>query len=141
MTVAGLPALNATLNAASAVLLLLGYAFIRRRRVGAHRACMLAALLTSTLFLSSYLYYHAHVGSVPFRGGGLLRVVYFAILIPHTALAGTVVPLALVTAARALRGDFPRHIAVARVTLPIWLFVSVSGVAVYVMLYHWPLPR
>ncbi len=102
---------------------------------------MLAALLTSTLFLSSYLYYHAHVGSVPFRRGGLLRVVYFAVLIPHTVLAGAVVPLALLTAARALRGDFPRHVAVARVTLPIWLFVSVSGVAVYVMLYRWPLPR
>ncbi len=141
MTIAALPTLNAALNATSVVLLLSGYAFIRRRRVEAHRACMLLAALTSTLFLGSYIVYHAHVGSVPFRGQGPIRPVYFAILISHTVLAAAIVPLVAVTLFRALRLDFRRHAAIARVTLPIWLYVSITGVVVYLMIYHWPLPR
>jgi uncharacterized membrane protein YozB (DUF420 family) len=138
VSVADLPTVNALLNAASAVLLIAGYRFIRRRRIGAHRLCMLLALLASALFLSSYLYHHARVGLVPFRGHGLARFVYLAILIPHTALAMAIVPLALVTVTRALRGDLLRHVRIARITLPLWLFVSVTGVMVYLMLYHWP---
>ena len=133
-----LPTLNAALNASSALLLLTGYAFIRRRRVEAHRLCMLLALLCSTLFLASYLYYHYQVGSVPYRGTGLPRVAYFAILITHTILAVAIVPLVLVTVTRALRGRFERHAAIARITLPLWLYVSVTGVVVYVMLYRLP---
>jgi uncharacterized membrane protein YozB (DUF420 family) len=131
-----LPAVNATLNATSAVLLALGYVCIRRRRVAAHRAFMLLALLASTLFLGCYLYYHARVGSVPFRGTGWLRPVYFAILVSHTILAAAIVPLVAVTVTRAARGRFDRHVAIARWTLPIWLYVSVTGVVVYWMLYH-----
>jgi len=136
MTLTDLPALNAALNALSASLLALGYGFIRRGRVGAHRACMLAAFTSSTLFLAGYLVYHARVGSVPFRGIGWVRPVYFTILISHTILATAVVPLALITLARALKGRFDRHAAIARFTLPIWLYVSVTGVVVYLMLYH-----
>ena len=136
MRLALLPTLNAGLNATSAVLLGFGYFFIRRRRIQAHRLSMLLALLCSTLFLGSYLYYHAHVGSVPFRGLGWLRPVYFTILISHTTLAAAIVPLVAVTVARAIRGDFARHAAIARVTLPIWIYVSVTGVIVYLMLYH-----
>jgi uncharacterized membrane protein YozB (DUF420 family) len=131
-----LPTLNAALNALSAVLLLAGWASIRRRRIGAHRACMLAALACSMLFLVSYVIYHARAGSVPFTGTGWLRTVYFAVLIPHVLLAAVILPLALLTAARALRGEFARHAALARITLPIWLYVSVTGVIVYLMLYH-----
>ncbi len=136
MTYASLPALNAVLNATAATLLVLGYRFIRRRRVGAHRACMLLAVLASSVFLTSYLVYHARVGSVPFRGGGWARPLYFAILISHTVLAAAIVPLVAVTLARALRGRFDRHAAIARWTLPIWLYVSVTGVVVYLMLYR-----
>ncbi|HXH28204.1 MAG TPA: DUF420 domain-containing protein, partial [Candidatus Polarisedimenticolia bacterium] len=128
--------LNASLNALSALLLVAGYASIRRRRVAAHRACMLAALASSTLFLLSYVVYHARVGSVPFTGSGWLRPVYFAVLIPHIVLAAAILPLALVTVTRALRGRFERHASLARITLPIWLYVSVTGVIVYLMLYH-----
>jgi len=135
MTVGDLPALNASLNAASAILLGSGYICIRRRRVGAHRACMLLALLTSTLFLVSYLTYHYHAGSVPYRGTGWSRPFYFALLISHTILAATVVPLALVTVTRALRKRFDRHVRIARLTLPIWIYVSVTGVVIYLMLY------
>ncbi len=135
MTLASLPALNAALNATSAVFLVAGFGFIRRGRIGAHRACMLAAFATSTLFLVSYLVYHARVGSVPYRGTGWHRPLYFSILIPHTILAASIVPLAILTLKRALGGDFARHARLARVTLPIWLYVSVSGVAVYLMLY------
>ena len=133
-----LPTLNAVLNAASALLLLAGYAFIRKRRVEAHRRCMLLALSCSALFLASYLYYHYQVGSVAYRGTGVLRAAYFAILISHTILAVAIVPLVLVTVARALRGRFDRHAAIARFTLPLWLYVSVTGVVVYVMLYRLP---
>ena len=135
MTVSDLPALNASLNGTSAVLLCAGYFFIRRRRIAAHRACMLLALLTSALFLASYLVYHYHVGSVPYRGGGWTRPLYFTLLTSHTILAAAVVPLALVTVVRAARRRFDRHVAVARYTLPIWFYVSVTGVVIYLMLY------
>jgi len=130
-----LPALNAGLNTLSFVLLIAGYICIRRRRLVAHRICMLAAFLVSILFLISYVIHHARVGSVPYPGGGFLRAIYFSILIPHVLLAAAIVPLALVTVWRALTGRFDRHIAIARITLPIWLFVSVSGVVIYLMLY------
>lgn len=136
MTVTDLPAINASLNGLAGLLLLCGYVFIRRGRVPQHRACMLAAFSCSVLFLISYLYYHAQVGSVRFQGTGALRTVYFAILISHTILAAAVPPLALVTLVRALRARFDRHRAIARWTLPIWLYVSATGVVVYWMLYR-----
>ncbi len=131
-----LPALNAALNGISALLLASGYLCIRRQRVTAHQVCMGSAFVTSTLFLISYLTYHYHVGSVPFGGRGWIRAAYFTILISHTILAATIVPLALVTLSRALRGRFSKHVRVARWTLPLWLYVSVTGVVVYWMLYH-----
>lgn len=131
-----LPAVNAVLNTCAAVLLLLGFVFIRQKKVAQHRACMLGAFGVSTVFLVCYLIHHARVGSVPFRGTGALRTLYFAILIPHVILAAAVVPMALTTIYRGLRGDVERHRPLARVTLPVWLFVSVSGVAVYLMLYQ-----
>ena len=136
MTLRDLPALNAALNAASAVLLATGFILIRAGRREAHKRAMVAALVCSTLFLSSYLIYHAQVGSVRFRGQGTIRLVYFAILISHTLLAVTVVPLALVTLVHALRARFDRHRRIARITLPIWGYVSVTGVIVYWMLYR-----
>jgi uncharacterized membrane protein YozB (DUF420 family) len=136
MTITDLPALNATLNATSAVLLVIGYALIRRRRIRAHRAVMLAALGVSTLFLISYLVYHANVGSRPFSGQGAIRGVYFFILITHVILAALIVPMALVTLSRALREQFDRHASLARWTLPLWLYVSLTGVIVYLMLYQ-----
>ena len=131
-----LPSVNAALNATSAVLLAFGYFFIRSGRIQAHRRCMLAALTTSALFLTSYLVYHYHVGSVPFSGRGWIRGVYFTILITHTILAVVIVPLVLVTVVRALKANFPRHRAIARWTLPLWFYVSVTGVIVYWMLYR-----
>ena len=131
-----LPALNAALNATSTVLLFVGWLFIRQRDMRRHRACMLAAFSTSALFLVSYLVYHAKVGSVPFPGQGMIRVVYFTILITHILLAATILPLALVTLSRGLAGRFDRHRAIARWTFPIWLYVSVTGVVIYVMLYR-----
>jgi uncharacterized membrane protein YozB (DUF420 family) len=131
------PAINATLNGASAVLLLIGRNFIKRGRMATHRAFMIAAVTTSTLFLISYLYYHAHVGSVRFQGQGWTRPVYFTILISHTILAAAIVPLVIITLSRALRGRFDRHRAIARWTFPLWLYVSVTGVVIYFMLYHW----
>jgi uncharacterized membrane protein YozB (DUF420 family) len=136
VTYQDLPNLNAVLNATSAVLLLTGWWLIRRGRRVAHRRAMLAALATSSLFLVSYLAYHFEVGSVRFTGQGLIRTVYFAILISHTVLAVAIVPLVLVTLARALRGRFEAHRSLARITLPLWLWVSVSGVVVYWMLYR-----
>jgi uncharacterized membrane protein YozB (DUF420 family) len=130
-----LPTLNALLNGAAGVCLAVGYYFIRRRNVTAHRRAMLTAFGLSALFLVSYLVHHARVGSVPYQGTGVLRVVYFAILIPHVLLAAAVVPLAIVTIRRGLRGQVERHRPIARITLPIWLFVSVTGVLVYLMLY------
>ena len=131
-----LPAVNATLNGISAVLLTTGYVLIRQRRIDAHRRCMLAAFATSTLFLVSYLVYHYNVGSVPFTREGPIRVVYFATLISHIVLAAVILPLALVTLRLALAGRFARHAAIARWTLPVWLYVSVTGIAVYWMLYR-----
>jgi putative membrane protein len=130
------PALNASLNGASAVLLLVGRNFIKRGRMAAHRAVMLTALVTSTLFLISYLYYHAHVGSVHFQGQGWSRPVYFTILTTHTILAVVIVPLVIITLSRALRERFDRHRVIARWTFPLWLYVSVTGVVIYFMLYH-----
>jgi len=135
VTISDLPALNASLNAASAALLATGYVFIRKRRTQAHRNCMIAALVTSAAFLTSYLVYHAHVGSVRFRGQGLVRTVYFTILVSHTILAVAIVPLIIVTATRALRARYDAHRRIARVTLPLWIYVSVTGVVVYWMLY------
>ena len=136
ITYADLPAVNASLNAISTVFLATGWMLIRRRRIEAHRACMLAAFTASALFLTSYVIYHANVGSVPFRGVGAMRILYFAILIPHVILAASVLPLALITLSRALSRRFDKHRQIARWTLPIWLFVSVTGVVVYVMLYQ-----
>ncbi len=131
-----LPAVNATLNGVAATLLAAGYVCIRRGRIDLHRRCMLAAFATSALFLVSYLVYHAQVGSRPFTGEGPVRVVYFTILVSHIFLAAAILPLAIVTLQRGLRRDDARHAALARWTLPIWLYVSVTGVAVYWMLYR-----
>jgi uncharacterized membrane protein YozB (DUF420 family) len=131
-----LPHLNAVLNGTSALFLVAGYFFIRQRIVRPHRICMLGALTASSLFLISYVIYHARVGSVRFQGDGWVRAVYLAVLISHTVLAITVVPLAIITLRRALKERFDRHRLIARWTLPIWLYVSVTGVIVYIMLYH-----
>jgi uncharacterized membrane protein YozB (DUF420 family) len=136
VTTADLPHLNALLNAIAATLLTSGYINIKRGRIGAHRACMIAAVMTSALFFVSYITYHAQVGSKPFPGTGVLRAIYFVILIPHVILAATVPPLAIITLRRGLRRDDDRHRRIARWTLPIWLFVSVTGVIVYLMLYQ-----
>jgi uncharacterized membrane protein YozB (DUF420 family) len=136
MGLSDLPALNATLNATAAVLLVIGYTFIRRGQIRRHRAAMIAACAASTLFLTSYVIYHANIGSKPFPGRGPIRVVYFTILFTHVLLAMTVLPLACITLARGLRGRFDRHVAIARWTFPIWLYVSVTGVIVYLMLYR-----
>jgi uncharacterized membrane protein YozB (DUF420 family) len=133
--VSSLPGVNAGLNSASALLLIAGYLFIRNKRIFAHKACMVSAFITSSLFLLSYLAYHYQVGSVPFRGQGWIRTIYFAILISHTVLAVLIVPLVLITLTRALKGSFDRHKRIARWTLPLWLYVSVTGVIVYCMLY------
>jgi uncharacterized membrane protein YozB (DUF420 family) len=130
------PAANAVLNGTSATLLVAGRMLIRRGKFAAHRACMIAAVVTSSVFLVSYLYYHAHVGSVHFPGHGWSRPVYFTILISHTLLAAAVPPLAIITLSRGLRSRFDRHRAIAQWTYPIWLYVSVTGVLVYVMLYQ-----
>lgn len=135
MAFTDLPTLNAALNSLAATLLAAGYLMIRQGRVEAHRACMLSAFATSTLFLVSYLVYHAKVGSVPFTGQGAIRVMYFAILISHIVLAAVVLPLALVTLSRGLKGRFESHRRIARWTLPVWLYVSITGVIVYLMLY------
>jgi uncharacterized membrane protein YozB (DUF420 family) len=133
-----LATLNACLNAAASLCLVAGFLFIRRGDRTRHRAAMLAACGLSLAFLVSYVIHHARVGSVPFRGTGAARSVYFAILVPHVILAAALVPLVLFTLARALRERFDRHRRIARVTLPVWLYVSVSGVAIYLMLYHLP---
>jgi uncharacterized membrane protein YozB (DUF420 family) len=131
-----LPAVNATLNAISTVFLTVGWLFIRQRQVDRHRLCMLGAFTTSALFLTSYVVYHANVGSVPFTGQGVIRVVYFTILITHVVLAAAILPLALITLSRALARRFDRHRKIARWTLPLWLYVSVTGVVIYMMLYR-----
>ncbi len=131
-----LPTLNAALNATSAFLLIVGYVLIRQRAVTAHTMAMLGACCTSTLFLISYLYYHAHHGVTRFPGQGWIRPVYFTLLLTHTLLAVVIVPLSIRTLYFALRGRFDRHSAIARITLPVWLYVSVTGVVVYWMLYR-----
>jgi uncharacterized membrane protein YozB (DUF420 family) len=130
------PQINATLNGTTAVLLLIGRNFIRQGRMAAHRVVMIAAFVLSTLFLTSYLYYHYHVGSVRFQGQGWSRPLYFSILISHTTLAVVIVPMVIITLSRALRERFDRHRAIARWTFPLWMYVSVTGVIVYFMLYH-----
>lgn len=131
-----LPTLNACLNATSALLLLLGFYFIRQRNIQAHRACMGGAFLVSVLFLVSYLIYHYHAGTTRFTGQGMVRLTYFTILSSHTVLAALVPFLAVITLLRALHGQYEKHRHIARWTLPIWLYVSVTGVIVYLMLYH-----
>ena len=131
-----LPHVNAILNSTSAVLLLAGYRFIRHGRINAHRNCQIAAVATSTVFLTSYLTYHFYHGATKFTGQGIVRPVYFAILLTHTILAVVIVPLILLTLYRASRKDFVRHRRIARWTLPLWLYVSVTGVIVYLMLYQ-----
>jgi putative membrane protein len=131
-----LPHLNALLNSASAILLITGYAYIRRQRVKEHRACQVSAVITSALFLISYLTYHYYHGATRFAGQGIVRVAYFTILISHTILAVVIVPMVLITLYRAVRSDFERHRRIARWTLPIWIYVSVTGVLVYLMLYQ-----
>jgi uncharacterized membrane protein YozB (DUF420 family) len=136
MTIHDLPAVNAALNALSGVLLLIAYVHIRARRIEQHRRFMLAAFTTSSLFLICYLVYHAQVGSVPFTRQGFVRQLYFGILITHVTLAATVVPLALVTLSRALKARYPQHRRIARWTFPVWMYVSITGVLVYVLLYQ-----
>jgi uncharacterized membrane protein YozB (DUF420 family) len=130
------PVINATLNGTSAVLLVTAHQQIKSGRMAAHRALMLTAVVTSTLFLISYLYYHAHVHIVYFQGHGWPRRVYLSVLYSHTILAAAIVPLVIITLSRALRERFDRHRAIARWTYPLWLYVSVTGVVIYFMLYH-----
>lgn len=130
------PVINASLNGASAVLLVIGRSFIMRGRVAAHRFTMIAAVVCSSLFLTSYLYYHYHVGSIHFQGQGWWRPLYFSILTSHTILAIVIVPMVIITLSRALRERFDQHRAIARWTFPLWLYVSVTGVIVYLMLYQ-----
>jgi uncharacterized membrane protein YozB (DUF420 family) len=131
------PALNATLNGTSAVLLLTGRGLIARGRVAAHRACMIAAVIASALFLGCYLFFHYKVGNIRFLGEGWVRPVYFTILISHVTLAIVIVPLAIITLTRGLKARFEKHRAIARWTWPLWMYVSVTGVIVYFMLYQW----
>ena len=135
-TIRFLPTLNAILNATSGILVLAGFFFIRRRQIAAHRACMIAAVCVSILFLTSYVVYHYHHGATRFQGAGLVRTLYFVILISHTILAVTIVPFVILTLRRAIKGQFARHMKIARWTFPMWLYVSVTGVIVYFMLYH-----
>jgi uncharacterized membrane protein YozB (DUF420 family) len=136
MTVHDLPAVNATLNAIAAVLLTIGFVLIRKGRIDAHRRTMIAAFVTSSLFLVCYIVYHAQVGSVRFTRQGFVRPLYFTILVTHVTLAAAILPLAIITLSRALKARYDRHRAIARWTLPIWLYVSVTGVLVYVLLYQ-----
>jgi uncharacterized membrane protein YozB (DUF420 family) len=136
VTVHDLPAVNASLNALSGILLLIGYVLIRARRIQQHRACMIAAFATSSLFLICYVVYHAQVGSVRFTRQGFVRPLYYTILITHVTLAATVLPLAIITLSRGLKARYPQHRRIARWTLPVWMYVSVTGVLVYVLLYQ-----
>ena len=136
LQVSDLPALNATLNGIAAAFLVAGYALIRQGRAQMHKRCMLGALATSTLFLISYVIYHWNAGSKPFTGTGHIRTVYFSILVSHVVLAAAILPLALITVGRGLRGHYARHVMIARWTLPVWLYVSVTGVIIYLMLYQ-----
>ena len=131
------PALIAGLNGTSAIMLVSGRYLIARGRVAAHRACMIAAVAASALFLACYVYFHAHVGDILFLGRGIWRTIYFAILIPHVVLAIVIVPMVIVTLSRGLRARYDRHRAIARWTFPLWMYVSITGVIVYFMLYRW----
>jgi uncharacterized membrane protein YozB (DUF420 family) len=131
------PALIASLNGASAVLLLVGRSLIMRGKLAAHRACMIAAVISSALFLACYVYFHAHVGDIHFLGQGVWRTIYLLVLIPHVTLAIVIVPMVIITLSRGLRGHYDKHRAIARWTWPLWMYVSVTGVLVYFMLYQW----
>ena len=134
--VSSLPQVNASLNAASALFLLIGYRFIRQGKILPHKICMVTAFICSSVFLASYLYFHYHAGVIHFQGQGWIRPIYFSILITHTVLAGVIVPLVLVTLYRALTNQFDRHRQIARWTLPLWLYVSITGVIIYWLLYR-----
>jgi uncharacterized membrane protein YozB (DUF420 family) len=138
MSISQLPILNAILNSVSAILLITGYIFIRQKKINAHRAVMISAFVTSTMFLTSYLIYHfsKELSPTKFQGQGIVRPIYFFILITHTTLAITIVPMVFVTFSRALKKRFDPHRKIARWTLPLWLYVSVTGVIVYLMLYQ-----
>lgn len=136
-SVSDLPLVNALLNSTSAILLVLGHHFMKQGRIGAHRSCMMAVFAVSTLFLTSYLVYHYQHGSEPFRGQGWIRPVYFSILLTHTVLAAAVVPMAILTLRRGLKRMDDLHKKIARWTYPVWLYVSVTGVLIYLMLYQW----
>lgn len=136
MEVTQLPALNATLNSIATLLLLFGFYFIKQKDIARHKLCMVMAFVTSCLFLVSYLIYHFQVGSVPFTKEGWIRPVYFTILISHIILAATIAPLALITLYRAWKGQYEKHRRIARWTWPIWMYVSVTGVLIYIMLYQ-----
>lgn len=131
-----LPHFQALLNTAATLLLASGYYFIRNARPGLHRACMTTALVISTIFMASYLTYHAQVGYLPFTGQGIIRPFYFTLLASHVILAAVIVPMVLTTVYFAIKGDFGRHPRVARWTLPLWLYVSVSGVVIYILGFH-----
>ncbi|MBI3006626.1 MAG: DUF420 domain-containing protein [Ignavibacteriales bacterium] len=136
ISISDLPLLNALLNSSSAVFLVIGHRFMKKGNIPAHRACMIAVFVLSGLFLTSYLVYHYHHGSEPFRGEGWIRPVYFTILLSHTVLATAIVPLAIVTLRRGLQGKYDLHRKIAKWTYPVWLYVSVTGVMIYVMLYQ-----
>jgi putative membrane protein len=136
VNVADLPSLNAALNGVAGCFLVAGWVFIRAGRRNAHRACMIAAFAASALFLVSYVVYHVNAGSRPFPGTGMARTFYLSILLTHIVLAAAILPMALVTLARAMQGRFDRHARIARWTLPLWLYVSVTGVVIYWMLYR-----
>ena len=136
LEISDLPALNATLNGISMIFLTTGYVLIRQKRWKAHRLAMIGALIMSVLFLTSYVIYHANEGSTPYEGEGILRIIYFALLIPHVILAATIAPLALTTVYRAWKNPWDKHAKIARITLPIWMYVSITGVLVYLMLYQ-----
>src|SRR5262245_34302876 len=135
-----LPALNAVLNTASAIFAVTGHRYMHKGKIAAHRTCMIAAVCSSGLFLISYLYYHAHAGVIRFQGTGLIRQIYFAVLTSHTILAVLIVPLVLTSLYLGLRGRFDKHRPVARWTYPLWLYVSITGVLIYFMVYHWFAP-
>jgi uncharacterized membrane protein YozB (DUF420 family) len=137
MSVADLPMLNAALNATSGVLLVIGFVLIRNGHIEAHRRTMISAFVCSAAFLASYVIYHVQAGSKPFAGAGIARTIYFSILVPHVILAAAVLPMAILTLRRGLIRSDEAHRRLAKITLPVWLFVSVTGVVVYLMLYHW----
>ena len=136
MEISILPSINASLNATSAFFLGLGYIFIRQRYIQAHKICMGTAFVASMLFLTGYVYYHIHHGSTPFPGVGPVRIFYFSLLISHVVLAIAIVPLAIITLFRGVYGQFEKHVKIARITLPIWFYVSITGVIIYWILYH-----